>query len=115
MIQHESPNQDKEARSKNLFSEEGYLHHFQKGLLSSYKTHNSAEKLFKSGINKPELRTVFKKNRSSCARVFYKRLHCPVFTALPDFSLLHNAVYDSWYNWCWSAISNPSHIGVLEI
>lgn len=37
MIQHESPNQDKEARSKNLFSEEGQLHHFQKGFLSSQK------------------------------------------------------------------------------
>lgn len=35
MIQHKSPDQDKQARSKNLFREEGQLHHFQEGFLSS--------------------------------------------------------------------------------
>lgn len=44
MIQHESPNQDKEARSKNLFNEEGQLHHFQGGLSLSLKTDNIVQK-----------------------------------------------------------------------
>lgn len=117
MIQHESPNQDKEARSKNLFSEERQLHHFQKGLLSSRKHINSAEKLLKSVIRKPESGIVFKKNSFSCKQGLPTKgrtAQC-VYRALPDFSLLHSAVEDSWFIWHWSAISNPSYTSVLEM
>lgn len=114
MIQHESPNQDKEARSKNLFSEEGQLHHFQKGLPSSYK-HTSVQRSHsKVELGNQNQELSLRKIVPPVEGLSTKGALHSMFTEL----FLTSAFFTRQYRTPgtvghWSAISNSGHVGVL--
>lgn len=92
MIQHESPNQDKEARSKNLFSEEGQLYHFQKSLLSSCKHTSVQRSCSKMELGNPDQESSLRKIVPPVQGLFTKGCRAQyVHRALADFSPLHKA------------------------